>query len=141
VGCVLCLREIVNGRASGRLGSRVERWLLPVTIGWGAIMGFAVGFSSVGSGSLVVPFLLFFYPLKPAEVVGTDIFHATLVVTATAALHRRADNVEWNTVPVLLAGSIPGLLLGRRLAPLMPQRALRLALAVVIVATAIKLVT
>jgi uncharacterized membrane protein YfcA len=111
-----------------------------LTVIWGAIVGFAVGLTSVGSGSLIAPFLLMLYPNAPARVVGTDVFHAALLVTATAALHIQAGNVEWRLIPLLLAGAIPGVLLGSYLAPRLPARTLRVGLSVVLFTTGIKLV-
>src|SRR5262249_2297170 len=60
------------------------RYRAPVTIVCGAVVGAAVGLTSVGSGALIAAFLLAVYTLSPAEVVGTDLVHATLLVTVTA---------------------------------------------------------
>jgi uncharacterized membrane protein YfcA len=109
------------------------------TIVWGAIVGFAVGLTSVGSGSLIVPFLIMLYPLAPARLVGTDVFHAALLVSATALLHMQAKHIEWPLLPVLLAGSIPGVLLGSYLAPRLPMRTMRVGLSLVLLATGVKL--
>lgn len=38
-----------------------------------------VTLTSVGDGSLIVPFLLALYPLTPAQAVGTDVFHAAFL--------------------------------------------------------------
>ncbi len=52
-----------------------ERWRRALegrgTIAAGAIVGALVGFTSVGSGALLVPFLMSVFPLSPARVVGT----------------------------------------------------------------------
>jgi len=109
------------------------------TIVWGAVVGFAVGLTSVGSGSLIVPFLIMLYPLAPARLVGTDVFHAALLVSATALLHMQAKHIEWRLLPVLLAGSIPGVLLGSYLAPRLPVRTMRVGLSLVLLATGVKL--
>lgn len=107
---------------------------------WGLLVGFAVGMTSVGSGSLIAPFLLALYPSAPARVVGTDVFHAALLVCATALLHVQAGNVEWHLMPMLLAGSIPGVLLGSYLAPRLPAKTLRVGLSLVLLTTGAKLV-
>lgn len=117
----------------------VERWpwLIPV---WGFFVGFAVGLTSVGSGSLIAPLLICLYPNAPVRAVGTDIFHACLLVMATALLHWQAGHVDWNLVAMLLIGSIPGVLLGSFLAPRLPERGLRLGLGVVLFATALRMI-
>src|SRR5215469_13021881 len=101
------------------------------TLIWGAWVGFCVGATSVGSGSLLAPFLMLLYPSKTAasKVVGTDVFHAAILVSVTGMAHATSGGVEWHLVPLLLAGSIPGVLLGSRIAALVPARPLRTGLA------------
>jgi len=111
----------------------------PVTIVLGAIVGFLVGLTSVGSGSLIVPFLILLYPLTAARVVGTDIFHAAILTTVAGAAHLLNGNVDFALVGNLLLGSIPGVLLGGHLTIKIPQRILRGALAIALFASGIKL--
>jgi uncharacterized protein len=105
------------------------------TIIWGAVVGFCVGATSVGSGSLLAPFLMLLYPSKTSKVVGTDVFHAALLVSVTGLVHATSSGVEWKLVPTLLAGSIPGVLLGSRLAAHIPMRPLRTGLAALLLLT------
>jgi uncharacterized protein len=109
------------------------------TVIWGAFVGFCVGLTSVGSGSLLAPFLLMLYPSKTAKIVGTDICHAALLVSVTGIAHATAGGVEWSLVPTLLAGSIPGVLLGSRLAVYIPARPLRTGLAAVLLFTGFRM--
>lgn len=111
-----------------------------VTILWGVAVGFTVGLTSVGSGVLLAPYLLILFPLAPARAVGTDLFHAALLVSATALAHAEIGQVEWRLLPPLLAGSIPGVLMGSYLAPRFAGRTLRLAVGIVLFATGVKLV-
>ena len=117
----------------------LQRHRLAAAIAWGAVVGFTVGLTSIGSGSLMVPFLLMLFPDVPARVVGTNLFHAVLLVTVTALLHARVGHVDWRLLPLLLAGSLPGVLLGSYLAPRIPARGLRLGLGVVLLATGVRL--
>ena len=107
---------------------------------WGALVGFAVGLTSVGSGSLIAPFLMLMFPLAPAKVVGTDIFHAAILVSVTGALHASSGPVQWALIATLLAGSIPGVLFGSLLVPHLPAKTIRAGLAVLLLATGIKMV-
>jgi uncharacterized membrane protein YfcA len=109
------------------------------TVIWGAMVGFCVGLTSVGSGSLLAPFLVMLYPSKTAKVVGTDICHAAILVSVTGIAHAASGGVEWDLIPTLLAGSIPGVLLGSRLAVYIPARPLRAVLAVVLLVTGIRM--
>lgn len=144
LGVVLVLvAAAVLARAFDLMPQGCPEWLRrnekAATIGWGAFVGLSVGLTSVGSGSLMVPFLLMLNPLRPAEVVGTDVFHAALLVTATAALHTQAGNVDWSLIPHLLLGSLPGVLLGSYLASRVPARGLKIGLSMLLFATGIKL--
>jgi hypothetical protein len=105
----------------------------------GAVVGALVGFTSVGSGSLLVPYLVGVFVLTPAQVVGTDVFHAAILVTATAAAHAQSGVVNWSIVAGLLVGSIPGVALGSWLAPRMPAPALRVGIAVLLLLTGVNL--
>jgi len=102
-------------------------------------VGFLVGFTSVGSGSLLAPILLMMFPGNPARAVGTDIFHAAILATAASLAHMQAGNVSWALVPVLLVGSLPGVLVGSYLAPRLPARSLRAGVAMLLLATGIRL--
>ena len=96
---------------------------------------YCVGATSVGSGSLLAPFLLLLFPSKTSKVIGTDVFHAAILVSVTGMAHAMSSGVEWNLVPTLLAGSIPGVLLGSRLAAHVPARPLRTGLAALLLLT------
>jgi uncharacterized membrane protein YfcA len=143
-GVLVVVAVLLLARAFELLPTGCPPWLRRnekrATIAWGAVVGLAVGLTSVGSGSLMIPFLLMLNPLRPAEVVGTDVFHAALLVTATAALHTQAGNVDWVLVPSLLLGSIPGVMLGSYLATRMPARGLKVGLSMLLFVTGIKLI-
>lgn len=106
---------------------------------WGLIVGFCVGLTSVGSGSLVAPYLFLLFPSNSAKVVGTDVFHAAMLVTATGLIQASIGGVNWPLVATLVCGSVPGVILGSRMAPQIPTRVLRTALAVLLLATGIKM--
>jgi uncharacterized membrane protein YfcA len=99
----------------------------------GALGGFAVGLTSVGSGSLIGVFLRVAFPHAATSVVGTDIVHATLLVVAAGAAQAATGNVSFSTVLPLLAGSLPGVWLGSQLTGRIPERPARGALAAVLV--------
>jgi uncharacterized protein len=118
------------------LGDRLP-WLLPPI---GAVVGFLVGLTSVGSGTLIVMTLFFLYPrwhLK--DLVGTDVFHAAMLVSAAAAAQMVAGNVNIGMTLSLLVGSIPGVLVGSKLVIRIPQVVLRVTLAGVLLISGAKL--
>jgi uncharacterized protein len=138
---VILIARIVKGTAKAPASARTMKFLQNQgTVIWGAMVGFCVGLTSVGSGSLLAPFLVMLYPSKTAKVVGTDICHAAILVSVTGIAHAASGGVEWDLIPTLLAGSIPGVLLGSRLAAYIPARPLRAVLAVVLLATGIRMI-
>jgi uncharacterized membrane protein YfcA len=111
-----------------------------LTIGVGALVGFAVGLTSVGSGSLLAPFLMLVFPKNSARVIGTDVFHAAVLVTATSLLYINAGQVQWDLMPRLLAGSVPGVMIGSALAGRVPARGLRFGLSALLFVTGYRLI-
>lgn len=72
----------------------------------GALVGFAIGITGVGGGSLMTPLLLLFgYPAPVA--IGTDLLYAAITKAGGALSHHRAGNVDWGIVRLLAAGSVP----------------------------------
>jgi uncharacterized membrane protein YfcA len=120
-----------------QLGDR-QPWILPVV---GAVVGFMVGLTSVGSGTLIILSLLFLYPRwQSKDLVGTDVFHASMLVSAAGVAQFAAGNVNVGMTAALLIGAVPGVLLGSRLAIGFPDMVLRLSLAGVLVISGAKLI-
>ena len=105
----------------------------------GILGGFIVGLTSVGSGVFFGLTLLVIFPLRAHKVVGTDIFHAAVLLYVAGAAHWVAGNVDFAILFWLLLGSIPGVLLGGRLSVSIPEQQLRLVLAGVLGLAGIKL--
>ena len=130
----LCVHSVERSRFES---ASLKRW---AAIPWGLLVGFAVGFTSVGSGSLMIPYLMLLYPLSSAKAVGTDVFHGAALVAFTALLHSSIGDVNWQVAAILLIGSIPGVLVGSCLAAKLPNRAVGLAVSFVLLATGAKMV-
>ena len=105
----------------------------------GASGGFIVGLTSVGSGVFFGLTLLVIFPLRAHKVVGTDIFHAAVLLYVAGAAHWAAGNVDFGLLFWLLLGSIPGVLIGGRLTLAIPEQFLRLLLAGVLGLAGLKL--
>ena len=105
----------------------------------GLLGGFIVGLTSVGSGVFFGLTLLVIFPLRAHKVVGTDIFHAAVLLYVAGAAHWAAGNVDFGILFWLLLGSIPGVLIGGRLTLSIPEQRLRLLLAAVLGLAGIKL--
>lgn len=111
-----------------------------VTIMVGVILGFIVGLTSVGSGSLFALAMLYLYNLKASELVGTDIAHAFILVTVSGIIHMGLGNVNFMLVLNLLVGSIPGVILGSTLSAKVPVKPLRTFIGILILMSGIKLI-
>jgi uncharacterized protein len=107
----------------------------------GALGGFVVGLTSVGSGTFFGLTMLVVFPLKAVKVVGTDLFHAAALLWVAGFGHFIAGNVDAHAVAWLLIGSIPGVLIGSQLSMGIPERSLRIALASVLALSGIKLLS
>jgi uncharacterized membrane protein YfcA len=118
-----------------RLGARDR--VLAVVIGLAG--GFVLGLTSVGSGTFFGLMILLLFPLTAAKMVGTDLFHAAVLLWAAGLAHLWAGNVDLGATAWLALGSIPGVLIGSHLTVRLPDRTLRLTLAVVLFAAGVRL--
>jgi uncharacterized membrane protein YfcA len=101
--------------------------------------GFIVGLTSVGTGVFFGLTMLIVFPLRAAKIVGTDIFHAAALLWVAGAGHLIAGNVDVGAVGWLALGSVPGVLISSQFTLKMPERALRFALATVLLLSGVKL--
>jgi uncharacterized membrane protein YfcA len=100
------------------------------TVSFGVLLGLLVTLTSVGAGAIGVTVLAMLYPLLPAKrLVGTDIAHAVPLTLVGGLGHFGLGNVDVGLLLALLCGSIPGILIGARLAGLAPEWLLRPILA------------
>jgi hypothetical protein len=111
-----------------------------MAVGIGAVGGFIVGLTSVGSGTFFGLAMLFVYPLTAQKIVGTDVAHAAALLWVAGVSHLAHGDVDHHALAWLLVGSIPGVLLGANLSIRVPERALRVAFGVVLVLSGIKIV-
>jgi uncharacterized membrane protein YfcA len=113
--------------------SRMSRRRRMYTVIFGAMGGYLVGLTSIGSGSVMAVILLLLYPLAPAVIVGTDIAHAMVLSLVVGIAHMTQGNVDFGLAGSLLLGSVPGVLVGSRVAPWLPGKPLKMILAVMLI--------
>lgn len=73
----------------------------------GFVVGFLVGLTGVGGGSLMTPILLLIYNIKPAVAVGTDLLYASVTKSVGIFAHGKLGNIDWRIVKRLALGSVP----------------------------------
>ena len=78
----------------------------------GFIIAAAVGLTGVGAGSITAPVLMLFFHLAPAQSVGTALTFAAVIKFAIFPIYVRRKQVDYRILALLLAGGIPGVLLG-----------------------------
>jgi uncharacterized membrane protein YfcA len=129
-GLAIVLYPFVTRRSPHNDKGDVPPRTLP-TVLFGGLLGLLVTLTSVGAGAIGVTVLAALYPLLPAKrLVGTDIAHAVPLTLVGGLGHLGLGNVDVGLLLALLCGSIPGILVGARLAGLTPEWLLRPILAV-----------
>jgi hypothetical protein len=95
--------------------------------------------TSAGSGALIAVGLILLFRLVPTRVVGTDVFHAALLLWAAGAAHVVAGNVDFALAGTILLGSVPGVWLGSHWSVRVEPAVLRTTLAVVLIGAGLAL--
>lgn len=107
----------------------------------GAIVGFMVAVTSIGSGAVALPLLVLCLPgVGLAELVGTDIAFSVILVFASVVGHLKMGHVNTAVTVQLLMGSLIGVYIGTRLCGVLQQRWLRPALALILVVAGSRLI-
>jgi hypothetical protein len=134
-------RSGLSGPTSGGRSALARIQVRPLaTVLLGAVGGLVVGMTSVGSGSLIVVVLLTLYPmLRGGDLVGTDLVQAVPLVASAALGHLLFGDFQLSVTAALLIGSIPGVFLGAQVSARAQGGFIRRALAVVLLASALKL--
>lgn len=128
-------RLIARERESVAMGTRHK----VAAVALGASVGVILGMTSAGSGSLIALGLILAFRLTPYRVVGTDIFHAAILLWVAAIAHVAAGNVDYQLAGWILLGSIPGVWMGSHVSVRLPAGTLRTVLGVVLIGAAMGL--
>jgi len=103
----------------------------------GAVLGLILGVTSVGSGALIGLALILVFRLTPHRVVGTDVFHAAILLWAAGLAHLVSGNVDFVLMGTILVGSLPGVLIGTMLIGHVSSTVLRPTLGCVLLGSAL----
>ncbi len=138
VGIIQLTRALIlRGLIEERDRFEVERRHKVAAIIIGATTGFVIGITSAGSGTVIAILLIAIYRLAPKKVVGTDVFHAAILLWAAGIAHWVGGNVDLGLAGEILLGSVPGVVIGAALSDRAPQAFIRTALGVVLVGSGI----
>jgi uncharacterized protein len=138
VGIITLARALILSRlVDERERFEVERRHKVAAVVIGATTGFVIGITSAGSGTVIAILLIAVYRLAPKKVVGTDVFHAAVLLWAAGIAHWIGGNVDFTLAANILIGSVPGVVIGAALSDRAPQGLIRTALGVVLVGSGI----
>jgi uncharacterized membrane protein YfcA len=140
VGAITLMRSLfLAGKLQERDDFEIHTRHKVAAVGIGATTGFVIGLSSAGSGTVIAIMLIAVFRLTPQRVVGTDVFHAAVLLWAAGIAHIIGGNVDFALAANILVGSIPGVIFGSNMSVRWPQGLLRTALGVVLIAAGIAL--
>jgi uncharacterized membrane protein YfcA len=84
--------------------------LNPLFVLSGFAVGFLVGMTGVGGGSLMTPLLILLFHVHPTTAVGTDLIYASITKTGGSLVHGINKTIDWRIVVRLAMGSLPACL-------------------------------
>ncbi len=123
----------VQNPGFARKNSRWLPWLaLPI--------GVESGFSSAGAGALGTVLLLNYSEMTPPQVIGTDLVFGLVLAVIGGAFHWKFGAINSPVLLQLLAGGVPGVVIGCALARHVPARKLKLVVAMVAIFAGVQLV-
>jgi uncharacterized protein len=142
-GALVLIRALAISDAAARERGafRMQTRHKIAAVALGASVGFVLGITSAGSGTLIGIGLILGFRLSPHRVVGTDVAHAAVLLWVAAFAHIVSGNVDFGLAGTILVGSLPGVWIGTNLSTRMPKNALRTALGVVLLASSLALLS
>ncbi len=136
----VALRPYVTNWTQRRYGNWAARKARTLTVLLGVLLGILVPITSVGAAALGMPILLLLYPnISSARLVGADIAHAVPLTLVAGIGHLYINSIDPVLLLSLVAGSIPGVVLGSIASGRIPDRLLRYAMSIALVLAGWKL--
>jgi len=103
-------------------------------------IGVESGFSSAGAGALGTVLLLNYSEMAPAQVVGTDLLFGLVLAVIGSAVHWTLGSISTPILLQLLAGGVPGVIVGCLLARRVPAQKLKTVVAAIAICAGLQLV-
>lgn len=78
----------------------------------GFVISVAIGLTGVGAGTLTTPLLILALGVPARIAVGTSLIFGAVVKIITSPVYMARRQVDWRTLAYMLAGGVPGVLIG-----------------------------
>ncbi len=142
VAAVLLVRTLLLGHLAQHERETFEftRRTGAAAVVLGFVLGLILGLTSVGSGALIGVAMIVIFRLTPQRVVGSSVFVAAMLLWVGGVAHAISGNVDYSLMVNILIGSIPGVWIGAHFVDRVPEQALRVALAAVLLGSALAMV-
>jgi uncharacterized membrane protein YfcA len=140
VAALLLMETAVRALASYErpLSPHEISWPVAVLVGAFQLMvGTLLGSTSVGSGSLIILSMLYLFRMSAREIVGSNIVISLIMVVPAGLAHYAGGGLDWRLLGALSIGSLGGAVLGARSTLVIPERALKLSIAALVVVAAV----
>jgi uncharacterized membrane protein YfcA len=108
-------------------------------VGVGAGLGMAVGSTSVGAASLVIPPLMLWYRMTAASIVGTSIATSVVLTAVGSGAFTSSGLIAPGVVLYMVVGAIPGVIVGSKLTLRVPEKPLEALLSIVVLVAGVAL--
>ncbi len=119
---------------------RLDRRSVGRSVAVGVVAGFLSGMFGVGGGILIVPALVALTGMPQRLAHGTSLAAVLPIALSSLAGYWSDDKIDWPVAGWLAVGAVLGAVLGTKLLNVLPHRALGLAFAALMLATALRLV-
>lgn len=139
IGFLIMYRNLVLDKGREKFSKHI-RWnknKIRKTILVGFITGMLVSATSVGSGTIIVMFIILSFSIVPSKIVGTDVMHGAMIVGVAAMFKAGVGNVDYLIAFYLIIGSLPGVLIGSRLCMKIKMNVMRTILSIVLIGVGI----
>lgn len=139
-GAVVVSASVMTLRLLGLVSPSKRPVPGPALVAVGIVLGAVFAITSVGSGSIAVAALVILTPLGIGPLVGTDVAHAALMAAVTAPVYLASGRIDGSVLLPMLSGSIPGVVIGSRLAARLPAKVVKGTVLVAVWAIAARLI-
>ena len=110
-------------------------------VGTGGIVSFITQITATGAGAMTLPILVKKCHCPPKHVAGTSVVFGVVISAVGATLHYTMGNIPLHLVGLLLLGSIPGVIIGVKMANKISGKKMIIVFTAIIMVAAVFLIS